>query len=91
MRISCPYCGTRDAKEFSILGDAAPRRPEASAIDDWVDFTYFRSNPAGILRELWYHARACRALLVVERDTRTHEIFLVELAATSARQRSYGA
>ena len=28
MRLPCPYCGDRDAQEFSYRGDAGPRRPE---------------------------------------------------------------
>ncbi|MEP9378311.1 sarcosine oxidase subunit delta [Aquabacter sp. CN5-332] len=77
MRLPCPYCGLRDAHEFSYLGDAAPVRPDPSAPgaeEAFHDYAYLRDNPAGAFRELWYHAAGCRRWLVVERDTRTHEI-----------------
>lgn len=77
MRIPCPYCGHRDASEFSYLGDAAPSRPDPTASDAqerFHDFVYLRDNPAGVLSELWYHGAGCRRWLKVERDTRTHEI-----------------
>ena len=34
MRINCPYCGERDAREFSYLGDAERSSgPTAGAAD----------------------------------------------------------
>jgi sarcosine oxidase subunit delta len=84
MRIPCPYCGTRSHEEFSYLGDATLRRPEAPAPADgadeatvrdaFCDYVYLRDNPAGLHRELWFHTMGCHAWLVVERDTRTHAI-----------------
>jgi sarcosine oxidase subunit delta len=83
MRISCPYCGNRDAREFSYLGDATLTRPDPAAPDARKAFTayvYLRDNPAGRHRELWYHGFGCQAWLVVTRDTRTHEVHAVEAA-----------
>ena len=40
----------------------------------FTDYVYLRDNPAGSFREYWYHAQGCRRWLIVERDTRTHEI-----------------
>jgi sarcosine oxidase subunit delta len=78
MRLPCPFCGERDAAEFVYRGDAAPRRPDG---DDGVfDYVYVRENPAGRLREHWYHAQGCRTWIVVTRDTLTHEIFGAVLA-----------
>ena len=68
MRLPCPFCGERDAAEFVYRGDAA------------ADDLYLRDNPAGLLREHWYHAQGCRNWLVVTRDTRTHAIVSAELA-----------
>ena len=71
MRIPCPYCGERDAAEFSYLGDAscAPGRPRPAS-RRLSDYVYLRDNPAGPHRDLWYHGAGCRAWLVVTRDTR---------------------
>ena len=92
MRIPCPYCGPRDLREFSFLGDAeaagsalADATPAASGdADDEASRVYLRANPAGRHRGLWYHESGCRSWLAVERDTRTHEIFSVSLAQTEA-------
>ncbi len=77
MRIPCPFCGSRDAHEFSYLGDAAPRRPDPAApgaAEAFFDYVYLRDNPAGAIEEWWYHAAGCRQWLKVARDTRTHAI-----------------
>jgi heterotetrameric sarcosine oxidase delta subunit len=80
MRIACPHCGPRDVREFSYLGDATVERPDPQGPDALARFTeyvYLRDNPAGPHAEFWYHGAGCQAWLVVERDTRTHEIFSV--------------
>ena len=84
MRIPCPYCGERDRREFTILGDADPVRPDGMNADAGAmyDYVYPRRNAAGLHREFWYHGAGCHAWLVVERDTLTHAIKSV----TSARQ-----
>ena len=73
MRIPCPFCGDRDAGEFVYRGDASPTRPEAD--EDFYAYVYLRDNPAGPMREHWYHAQGCRNWLTVVRDTTSHEIF----------------
>jgi len=87
MRIACPYCGSRDAREFVYQGAADPVRPDpaaAAALAQFTDYVYSRDNPAGVLRELWFHAAGCHAWLVVTRDTRTHVISAVEAAREKA-------
>lgn len=79
MRIPCPFCGLRDAAEFSYLGDASVKRPDIAATsadsdDEMYDYVYLRDNPAGAFKEYWYHGAGCHSWLVVERDTRTHRI-----------------
>jgi sarcosine oxidase subunit delta len=84
MRIACPHCGARDVREFSYLGDATVERPDPGASDAlarFTDYVYLRDNPAGLHRELWYHASGCQAWLVVTRNTRTHAILAVESRA----------
>jgi heterotetrameric sarcosine oxidase delta subunit len=82
MRIQCPFCGERDASEFTYLGDATVRRP--SAPEKFFEAVYLRDNPAGRHEELWYHGFGCRSWLRVTRDTRTHEIFTVQMCNESA-------
>ena len=87
MRICCPYCGSRDAAEFSYLGDATVRRPldgGADTDDSMFEYVYLRDNPAGLHQEHWYHGAGCHGWLVVERDTRTHAIVAVRHADTEA-------
>ena len=81
MRLKCPFCGERDSSEYSYLGDAARlgAREDESTRESF-EAVYLRDNPMGRHEELWYHAFGCRSWLKVTRDTRTHEIFAVELA-----------
>jgi sarcosine oxidase subunit delta len=83
MRLPCPFCGDRDAQEFVYRGDAGPRRPESE--DGFHAYVHLRDNPAGPLRELWYHAQGCRNWIVVTRDTRSHAILGAELASEATR------
>ena len=89
MIIDHPLLGPRDAAEFTYLGDAALiGRPDALANPDAMhDHVHLRANPAGWHEELWYHEQGDRSWLVVERNTLTHEIRSVRLAADVARER----
>ena len=82
MRIPCPFCGSRDAQEFVYRGDADPVRPVND--EGMFEYVYERANPAGALREHWYHAQGCRNWLVVTRDTLTHEIASTVFARDAA-------
>lgn len=82
MRIPCPLCGERDAREFAYLGDADVKRPDATHPAAFFEYVYLRDNPAGMLHEYWYHGTGCRSWLVVTRDTRTHEIASAVRAAS---------
>jgi sarcosine oxidase subunit delta len=87
MRLPCPFCGTRDIREFSYLGDATVARPDpdrADALARFVDYVYVRNNPAGPHREFWYHGAGCQCWIVVARDTRTHEILGAEPASKAS-------
>ena len=70
---------SRDAQEFTYLGDASSDRPARPRwprreLDAFHDYQYLRDNPAGLHRELWFHEQGDRSWLVVTRDTATHEI-----------------
>ena len=88
MRIPCPFCGARDVREFTYLGDATVSRPDPDgpgALARFVDYVYIRDNPAGPHREFWYHGSGCQSWLVVNRDTCTHEILSSEPAKGRAK------
>jgi heterotetrameric sarcosine oxidase delta subunit len=84
MRINCPYCGCRDAAEFSYFGDASLKRPggDSSEGEAMYDYVYLRTNPAGRHLEHWYHGAGCRGWLTVERDTRSHEVISAQFVET---------
>lgn len=91
MRITCPHCGERSLDEYLYLGDANVARPDPAAPDaaaQFYTYGYERRNVAGPHKELWYHSAGCHAWLVVERDTRTHEIASVALAKDIALTRN---
>ncbi|MEM8987794.1 MAG: sarcosine oxidase subunit delta [Pseudomonadota bacterium] len=80
-QIPCPWCGVRDETEFQYQGDATVRRPAAEASEEaYANYVYFRENPKGVHIEYWRHTGGCRRLLVVERDTVSHDIKAVRFA-----------
>jgi len=75
--IDCPWCGARHESEFENAGPVrTPRPADASALSEveWLDYLMVRPNPAGILRERWWHARGCGQWFELSRDTVTHAI-----------------
>jgi sarcosine oxidase subunit delta len=75
MRISCPYCGTRDEPEFVFGGPSHVTRPGPDCDDaTWTSYLFNRKNPAGTHFERWLHAYGCGRWFNVARDTCTHEI-----------------
>ncbi|MEO1678036.1 MAG: sarcosine oxidase subunit delta [Pseudomonadota bacterium] len=83
MRIRCPLCGLRDAREFTPKGAAVFADPPDGEhwSRAWHEYLHLRDNPAGRSSELWYHGGGCGAWLIVERDTVSHEVYSVRLAA----------
>jgi methylglutamate dehydrogenase subunit B len=88
MRITCPHCGTRDLAEFYYWGDATRDAPQlgSGSTAAWYEHTYSRPNPRGRHKEHWQHLGGCRAYLLVERDTATHEIFSVTFARDAKKE-----
>jgi len=69
----CPWCGPRDESEFHYLTEPKPR-PASSADDKtWGDYLYNENNDKGRHRELYRHV--CGGLVLIERDTVTHEVY----------------
>ncbi len=87
MRLKCPLCGERDRREFYYMGsDDYLNRPAADApLQVWDDYLHNRDNPAGLMRDLWYHEQGCGQWLRLTRNTVTHEIHGVELIAEGAK------
>lgn len=89
MRISCPICGSRDSREFRVMGEAGRSRPDddiasgnaAGELADFVDYVYRRDSLPGPMREFWFHASGCKSWLVVTRNLATHDVIKVELAS----------
>jgi sarcosine oxidase subunit delta len=87
IRITCPFCGTRDHTEFSYEGDATVQYPALDASeDDWFEAVFLRDNPKGWHTEYWRHGFGCGAFLEVERNTVTHEIRSVKIAHPGMRE-----
>jgi heterotetrameric sarcosine oxidase delta subunit len=82
MRITCPLCGPRDLREFYYYGsDDYLNMPEVGDADAIDAHLHLRANPAGMLRELWYHEAGCASWLAVTRNTVTHEVLGAALLA----------
>jgi methylglutamate dehydrogenase subunit B len=91
MLIPCPHCGTRPVEEFTFLGDATPMRPKTNDIasmPQWQNYVYERENPRGVLSEYVHHSAGCRAWLVIDRNTDTHEVHSVLTAQNFLRKKN---
>ena len=75
MQLPCPCCGPRDLREFTCKGAAAYlHRPAPDAPPSaWDSYLHLRDNPAGEMRELWYHD-PCGTWLCVSRNSVTHAV-----------------
>lgn len=76
MKITCPYCGTRNESEFVYGGPVVAKRPDPNAVSDaeWIEYLTVVPNPLGPVEERYWHARGCGEWLTLWRDTRTHDI-----------------
>lgn len=76
--IYCPYCEDHRAEEeFAYSGEAniqRPLNPENLSDCEWGDYLFFRKNPRGEHREMWYHAAGCRRYFNITRDTVSYRI-----------------
>ncbi len=73
--LPCPWCGSRDAGEFSYGGELRPRPdPRTASREEWRGYLYLRANVAGWTTERWYHRMGCRRHVTVRRNTVTNEV-----------------
>jgi len=88
LHIYCPHCGEhREEDEFHYKGQAhiaRPLDPESCTDEQWGDYLYFRDNPRGLHREVWFHSAGCRKFFNVVRDTQTYEIHESYLIGTQS-------
>ena len=73
LRITCPYCGTRDQAEFIFGGEGGiyrPADPGSSSDVEWADYLFYRNNAKGPHVERWVHRFGCRQWFHVTRDGR---------------------
>jgi sarcosine oxidase, subunit delta len=89
--LTCPNCGPRDVNEFSCAGEVTVRPKSSPSLRELTRYIYFRRNVAGLQREWWYHRQGCEIWFQAERDTRTNEVLLTEIAEPSARVGAPGA
>ncbi|MDA9865098.1 sarcosine oxidase subunit delta [bacterium] len=86
MRITCPYCGPRDQREFTPRGAAVALSPpsEGASAQELDDYLHNRDNPAGDTQDLWHHT-PCGTWIVADRNTVTHEIHKTTAAREAKR------
>ena len=78
----CPFCGSRDQTEFTHVREADDMPALTDGQDAWYHYVYDIQNPRGKHAEWWHHQFGCRQMLLITRDTMTHEVTSV----TAARQ-----
>ncbi len=75
--IPCPWCGSRDEREFDYGGQHVdyPELNQAGDLpqDAWHKAVHLRDNSRGEIRELWYHRSGCERWISVMRNTLTHQ------------------
>ncbi len=86
MIIECPFCGKRDAGEFTYRGDGTVVRPALSdsSLEAHQAYVYDRENPAGEHAEIWHHNGGCRSHVRVIRNTVSHKILKCDLVGAFA-------
>ena len=72
--LRCPHCGERSVYEFRFGGEVKERPAPGASGDDWIRYTYFKANEAGVQKEWWYHRSGCRQWMVAARNTLSNEV-----------------
>lgn len=68
MRLTCPFCGPRELREFAFHKTVA----EAAAAP--YERVYVRVNRQDVSAEYWQHVGGCRSWLVIERNPSTGRV-----------------
>jgi sarcosine oxidase subunit delta len=72
--LECPNCGKRDVYEFRFGGEVNKRPLVTAQPQAWVEYSYIKSNIAGIQQEWWYHRLGCGKWFLAIRDTRDNTV-----------------
>ena len=73
MRLSCPFCGPRELREFEFH-KTLPARDAAPFAE-----VYERVDQPQLSVEHWQHVEGCRAWLLVQRNPSTDTVLAVRL------------
>jgi len=74
IQLPCPWCGPRNASEFTHHGELTTRPDATTATpEEWRRYLYFRRNANGWVDENWYHSAGCRRFIRVRRHTLSNE------------------
>jgi len=76
-QITCPNCGVRPVWEFHYAGPVAVRPDSNADAREWTAYLYDKPNIRGMQTEWWIHRSACKAWMIVERDTNTNTVHSV--------------
>ncbi len=76
-RLSCPFCGARELREFEFHKTL----PEPGS--DAYAHVYERANRLELSAEYWQHATGCRAWLLVRRNPSTGAVLEVQILGGS--------
>ena len=76
LRLPCPTCGSRDLEEWVYGEILDPPDTVVAQGDDAIDVDrgFMHNNPAGVVREAWFHLYGCRRRVTFERDTTTDRL-----------------
>jgi methylglutamate dehydrogenase subunit B len=83
--LRCPHCGNRSVYEFRFGGEFKARPAVEASEDEWLNYTYNRTNEAGLQTEWWYHRSGCRQWIQAVRDTRTNDVLRTFYPGTEPR------
>ena len=75
--IECPFCGSRDEREFEYGGLAKTPRgefPQDASDSDWLDYLLVADGQGEVADEYWWHVRGCGEWVRVRRNTSTHKL-----------------
>ena len=71
--LTCPNCGERDIFEFHFGGEVLNSPAKDAPVEDWLHYSYMRTNAEHEQDEWWYHKFGCRKWFLALRDRTSNE------------------